>query len=91
MKNQKRQFGLLSILLVGAAVPIWVYLCVALPNSPGFGGSPTRYILPPIALIGIAFAIHRLIRNKPNSIAVSLLLSPVAAFSALIIASVLSG
>ena len=90
MGNQNRQISLFSTSLFCAAVPIWIFLCVALPDSPGFGGAPSRYMIPPIALTGIAFAIYRLIRNKSNSIALSVFLSPIVAYSALVIASFLS-
>ncbi len=89
--ERKQRFGLASLLLITAAAPIWIFLCVALPQGTGLGGSPTRFLIPPIALSGIAIAKHRLFRGKSNSIAISVLLSPIVAFSALMIASFLAG
>ena len=91
MQPQKQKFNVASMLLIAAAAPIWIYLSVVLPQSPGFGGSPTRFLIPPIALAGIAFAVHRLFRGKRNSIAISVLLSPVIAWGVLNIASFLAG
>ncbi len=91
MDGSKHQLNLFSMLLLSAAAPIWIFLCVALPDSPGFGGSPTRYFIPPFALTGITFVIHRLLRGKPNSIALSVFLAPIIALSALITASFLAG
>lgn len=91
MDSQKQSFSLSSLLLVCATVPIWLYLMVALPQSPGFGGSPTRFLIPPIALTGIAAAIHRLVRGRPNAIAISALFAPVIAIGALVVASFLAG
>lgn len=89
MSDRENQVGLLSALLLGASAPIWLFICITIPVSPGFGGSPTRYLIPPVALAGISFAVNRLLRNQPNSIAWSVFLSPIIAYSALTIASFL--
>ena len=91
MEQRKSNFGLASWLLFAAAAPIWIYSFVVLPQSPGFGGAPMRFFIPPIALSGIAIAIYRLLRGKPNSIAISVFLSSIIAFSVLILASFLAG
>ena len=77
------QFSLMTMLLLSAAIPIWLFLIVALPESPGFGGSPSRFIMAPLVLGGITVAIHRLLRGHRNAWALSSLLAAVIALGSL--------
>ncbi len=91
MVDSNRQFGLLSLLLVGAATPIWIWLIVTLPFNPGFGDTPTRFVITPFVLTGITVAIHRLIRKQAHAWPISIFASPLVARLALMTASLLAG
>ena len=75
MAMREWQFSLSSLLLIAAAVPIWLLLIVFLPQSPGWGGNPIGFIVAPLVLCGVAAAIHRLLRQHRNGLAISALLA----------------
>ena len=90
MNKENRNFDLKSLLLVAAAVPMWIYLSIEMAGSKGFGGSQWRFLVAPIALTGIACAIYWLLRQKPYSISISIFVAPLIAMSALLLASFIS-
>jgi hypothetical protein len=90
MSVTNQQFDLLSLILVSAACPVWIWLIVTLPQSPGFGGSPTRFAITPIVLTGFTIAVHRIIRNSRRAWPLSILTAPLIAIVALFTASTLS-
>jgi len=57
------RYRLRTLLILAAAAPIWIFLIVALPQSPGFAGNPLRLAIVPLALFGISAAIYRLTRT----------------------------
>ena len=85
------RFRLRTLLLVLAAVPIWVYLIVMVPLGTGFGSGSMRYVIAPIVLVGIAAAGFWLLRSFRDGLAWSVLLSPVIALGSLLIFKEFSG
>jgi hypothetical protein len=77
------RFRLRTLLILAAAAPIWTFLIVGLPQSPGFGGNPLRFVVVPLALSGIAAAIYRLTRTLEDGFAIAVFLSPIIAFGVL--------
>ena len=77
------RYNLRTLLILATAVPVWVFLTVVLPQSPGFGGNPLAFVIVPLALAGIAAAIYRLTRTIVDGFAIAILLSPIVAFGIL--------
>ena len=76
----------LSVILVFASLPLWLFMCIVLPgNYGGTRAAPTNYLFPPIALVGTSFAIHWLLRRSAHPVGLSILLSPILLLSALIV------
>lgn len=76
-------FSLSSWLLVCAAVPIWLFLIVIVPQSTGWGGSSSRFFVAPFVLAGITTAMHQLLRGRRNAWPLSALLAAVIALGSL--------
>ena len=73
-----RQFSLTSLLLLLAALPLWLAMIVLLPMSHGYYGyGLSRFAIPPLVLAGVTWALHRLFRNWRNSWAISALLAAI--------------
>jgi hypothetical protein len=89
-RMKRYQFSLCSWLLVGAAAPIWLVLIVTVPQSTGFGGSGTRFIMAPLVLLGITAAVHRLLRDRPSAWALSALIAAVICLGSLCFAAWMS-
>ena len=87
----KFQLSLSSLLLVCAAVPIWLFLIVVVPQSPGWGGSSSRFFMAPFVLIGITAAVHRLLRGRRDAWALSALVAAVISLGSLSLAAWISG
>lgn len=85
-QDVQTKFSLSALLIVSAAAPIWLYLIVVIPRSPGFGGGPSRFLAAPIVLTGISLALHRLLRRRTNALPIAALLSPIIALGALLVA-----
>ena len=64
---------------------------VAIPQSTGMGGSPSRFFVAPFVLAGITAAIHRLLRNYRNAWSLSALLAAVIALGSLSLVAWMSG
>ncbi len=75
--------SLTSMLFICMAVPLWTILCMKLPESPGLGRLPVGFLLPPIVLVGIAFALHRLFLGSRDAVAKSVFLAPVIVLAVL--------
>jgi hypothetical protein len=88
-KVQRYQLSLLSFLLLCGALPIWMFLTVAVSQSHEFGWH--GFVIVPLVLVGITAAIHWLLRQYRNSWATSALLAGVIVLSALYAAARLSG
>jgi membrane protease YdiL (CAAX protease family) len=84
------QLSLSSLLLLCAAVPIWLFLIVAVPRSSGWGGSSARFFMAPIVLTGITVAVHRLVRGHRNAWALSALVAAVISLGSLTLAAWMS-
>ena len=82
--------SLSSLLLLFAAAPIWVSLIVAVPQSSGWGGSPMRFMMAPLVLIGITAAVYRLVRGHQNAWAMSALAAAVISLGSLSLAAWIS-
>ena len=80
---ERYQISLMSFLLLGGAMPIWIWLAVAIPQSTGWGGSPIRFVIAPLVLVAMTVAIHRLLRQYRDAWAISALLAAVIARSSL--------
>ena len=72
------RYRLRTLLILLAAVPAWLFLIVVLPQSPGLG--PVGFVTVPLVLVGVAAAIHRLIKTAEDGWAIAVLLSPIIAF-----------
>jgi hypothetical protein len=83
---KRRQVNLATILLLGAALPIWLFLFVTVPFSTGWGASDFRFLAAPLVLVGTTFAVHRLVRRLPNAWGLAMLLAAVIALASLSIA-----
>ena len=77
------RYSLMDLLLVATAVPIWASLSVAVSQSPGWGGSPLRYIIAPLVLCGMTVAIHHLFHGRKYDWSLSALLAGVIALTTL--------
>jgi hypothetical protein len=84
------RFRLRTLLLLLAAVPIWAYLIVIVPQGTGFGGGAWRFVVAPFVLSGIALACFWPLRRFRDGAALSVLLSPVVALGSVLIAQALS-
>ena len=73
----------MSVLLLGCGLPIWLALTYVAPQGPGWGGSPMKFVIPPLVLTGITVALHRLLANYRDGWATSMLLAGVIAWSSL--------
>jgi len=80
---KKYQTSLMSFLLLCGALPIWLFLIVAVPQSTGWGGSPVRFVAAPLVLSVMTVAIRRLFGNHRDAWAISVLLAAVIALSSL--------
>lgn len=78
-----RQISLTSLLLLLAAVPLWLAMIVLLPMSPGFGGGLFRFAVTPLVLAGVTWALHRLLRSWRDGWAISALLAAIICFGTL--------
>ena len=81
----RRQLSLTSLLLLLAALPLWIAMIVLLPTYPGYGGSPSRFFIAPIVLGGMTCALHRLFRRLQDGWAIAALLSPTICFGTLLV------
>ncbi len=87
---ERPRFNLATFLLLSAAIPIWVFLAVAVPVSTGWGGNPFRFVAAPLVLCGMTVAIQRLLRDRANSWPISVLAAGFIAIASLSIAAWLS-
>jgi hypothetical protein len=83
------QFGLLDLLLLVTAAPLWFTLIVGI--SGRFGDKWAGYLFVTMCLAGISFALHRLVRLFSSRWSWSVLLSPIVAILALMLAKSLAG
>lgn len=81
------RFSLASLLLVMAALPLWVFLIVAVGTSPGFG--PNGFVAAPVALVVATVALSRLFRETKNGLAISALVAGTILTGALVVAAAL--
>ncbi len=85
-----RRISLMSVLLLGGGLPIWLALTFIVPQSTGWGGSPVRFVMAPLVLTGMTVALHRLFAKHRDGWAISVLLAGVIAWSSLWVAFWLS-
>jgi hypothetical protein len=76
-----------ELLVWASVVPIWLYLTLIVGSSNGWGGEPTGYIVTPLVLAGITWALHRLVRGWQCAWALSALAAPILAFLILMVIS----
>ena len=84
------QLSLSSLLLLGGAIPIWLFLIVVVPQSTGWGGGPSRFFVAPFVLAGMTAAVYRLLRNRRNVWSLSALVAAVIALGSLSLAAWMS-
>ncbi len=71
---------LAEFLLWAPVAPIWLYVTFAVGSSNGWGGEPTGYFVTPLVLVGITWALHRLVRGRRCAWALSALAAPILAY-----------
>ena len=86
----KPQINLKSFMLRSATLAIWLFLCVSVSNSPGFGASPRGLVLVPLILCGITAALTLLFTDRKRAIPLCAFLAGVIALGSLILAWVVS-
>jgi hypothetical protein len=74
---------LFDVLLLLAAIPLWSFMIIETPRSPGFGSMPARIVMAPVVLIGITFSVHRLLKTCNHTWPLSILLAAVIPLSVL--------
>jgi len=74
------RFDLGALLIGFTAAPIWIFLLVIIT----FSEHPFGMLAAPVALVGIMFAIHFLLRDWRYGWPVAFLLSPVLILAALL-------
>ncbi len=67
------RISLASLLLLTAAVPLWIVIAYMVATSPGFGGGVTRFVIPPIGLLIATAALYRLFRSMRDALALAAL------------------
>jgi hypothetical protein len=77
------QISVMSVLLLGGGLPIWLALTFIVSQSTGWGGNPIRFVMAPLVLTGITFALHRLFPKHRDGWAIAILLAGVIAWSSL--------
>jgi heme O synthase-like polyprenyltransferase len=85
-RMERPRLSLMELLLVAAAMPIWLFLFVTVPQSTGWGGSAFRFVAAPLVLSGITVAIHRLVRNARAAWALSMFIAGIIAMGSLLVA-----
>jgi hypothetical protein len=83
----RTQINLATLLLFAAALPMWLYVAIAVTSSPGFGGSSLRYVAAPLALLGITVAVHRLICGNQYAWGLSTIIAPLITWGTLLAAT----
>ena len=86
----RRQISLMSVVLLGGGLGIWLALAVIVPQGTGYGDSPLRYIMAPLVLTGMTVALHKLFASRRDGWAIAVLLAGVIAWIALWVAFWLS-
>jgi hypothetical protein len=72
------QITLAGLLLGAPAIPLWIYVTYVV------GSSPVGFVLPPLVLLGITIAVHRVVGSRPNAWAISALIAPILALLVLL-------
>jgi len=80
---ERHQISVMSVLLLGCGLPIWIALALAVPQSTGWGGSPMRFVIAPLVLAGMTLALHRLFSKHRDGWAIAILLAGVIAWCSL--------
>jgi hypothetical protein len=55
------RLSLADLLLWAPVIPIWLYVSSAVGSSLGWDGAPTEYVVTPLVLAGITWALHRIV------------------------------
>jgi hypothetical protein len=84
------QISLMSVLLLGGGLPIWLALILLVPGSTGWGGNPARFVMAPLVLTGMTVALHRLFAKYRDGWAIAILVAAVIAWCSLWVAFLLS-
>jgi uncharacterized membrane protein YGL010W len=79
-----------SIVLWAIALPVSIITAITLSDSPGFGGFPLALPFMGIVLLGIAAAIHWLLRDWRDGWAISVLLAVVTTMAVLSVVALLT-
>ena len=74
---ERPQISLTTVLLLGAGLPIWLFLIIVL------AGSQIGPLMGPFVLVGITLAIHRLVRRRQDAWGLSILLAGIIALGSL--------
>ena len=77
------QISVMSVLLLGSGLPIWLALTLGVPQSTGWGCNPMRFVMAPLVLTGITLALHRLFAKYRDGWAIAILLAGVIVWSSL--------
>jgi hypothetical protein len=85
---RETRFDLATLLLLSAALPIWIFLIFAVSSSPNMG--PLRFIGAPVVLCGITVAIQRLLVGRRNSWSIAAFAAGVIVLTSISVAQLLS-
>ena len=77
------QVQLASFLLLCAAAPFWIWTTVIVSHIDVWGAGVLRYSIPPIVLVGVTAAVHRLLREIAHAWAISALTAGLVCIGAL--------
>lgn len=82
---ERPRLSLTTLLLVTAALPMWLFLFVSVPQSTGWGGGAFRFVAAPLVLLGITVAVHRLVRNSRAAWALSMFVAGIITMGSLVL------
>jgi hypothetical protein len=71
VRMPERQLSLAMVLLLTAASPMWIFLCVTAPFSIGVGSN--RFLSTPLILVSMALAIYWFLYPRRNSWGIAVL------------------
>jgi len=71
------RYRLRTLLILMAAVPLWIYVVTIVATSTRSGFEPKALVVAPVLLAGISAALYWLTRPLRDGLAIAVLLSPI--------------